>query len=275
MRAEGLLIGFVPTMGALHAGHISLIKQSQKACNITICSIFVNPTQFNDPKDFEKYPITLSNDLMQLSEAGCDIVFVPNVSEMYPKGLNQKRKRKFGFITETLEGEFRPGHFDGMVQIVEKLLKATMPDYLYMGQKDYQQQLIVRHLIEQMGIATRLVMCPTERELDGLAMSSRNVRLNEESRLLSTHLYKALHAVQKQLAKELKSKKTGVVYAEALKQLALNHLFHFPQVELEYFEIRHRDTLQPLLKFTPKTKGVALVAAKVDGVRLIDNVLLP
>ena len=142
LKKLGKKVGFVPTMGALHAGHISLIQASNRENDLTVCSIFVNPTQFNDPKDFDKYPVTIERDMQQLIAARCDILFLPSVAEMYPKGLKNKESLDFGYVATTLEGEFRPGHFDGMAQIVEKLLLAVAPDRLYMGQKDYQQSMI-------------------------------------------------------------------------------------------------------------------------------------
>ena len=195
---EGKKLGFVPTMGALHVGHISLIRQSNRENDVTICSIFVNPTQFNDPKDFEKYPITLESDMQMLIDAHCDILFLPSVAEMYPKGMKNSDPLDFGFMAETLEGEFRPGHFDGMAQIVEKLLLAVSPHHLYMGQKDYQQAMICTQLIKKKKLKIKLVVCPIKREKDGLAMSSRNVRLDKKSRAKAVEISKTLKWMKSQ-----------------------------------------------------------------------------
>src|SRR5579862_8742232 len=167
LKKQGKTVGFVPTMGALHSGHISLINASKRICKVTVCSIFVNPTQFNDKADFEKYPQTLDKDIAILEREGCDILFIPSVKEMYPHGFTNKTKIDFGFMADTLEGQFRPGHFDGMAQVVEKLLRIVKPDMLFMGQKDYQQQLIVSELIRKRRFKTKLVVCPTVREKDG------------------------------------------------------------------------------------------------------------
>ncbi len=267
---KGKGVGFVPTMGALHAGHISLITSSKSECKVTVCSIFVNPTQFNDQSDFDKYPVTIDKDLEMLSDAGCDILFLPTVKEMYPEGFSDAKAVDFGFLAETLEGEHRPGHFGGMAQIVEKLLLAVKPDRLYMGQKDYQQQLIVRALIKKRKLNTKLVTIATMREKDGLAMSSRNVRLDKEARKLAVELSKALKGVKKEIGKTDVRHKT--VDIRLIKEKATKKLSAKNGIELEYFEIRNAETLKP--PTGKKEKLVALVAAKIGGVRLIDNMKL-
>ena len=258
---QGKTIGFVPTMGALHRGHIFLIQKSIKEADLTVCSIFVNPTQFNDPADFDKYPSTVPADVEKLNKAKCDILFLPSVKEMYPDGTQNKRKVDFGFLAQTLEGEHRPGHFDGMAQVVERLLRIVKPHLLYMGLKDYQQQLIVSKLIEKRKLRVKLMAMKTVRERDGLALSSRNVRLNEEQRKVATQLSKALRRSKYYL-------KTGTEIASAQlsgrKKLERNK-----EIEIEYFEIRNANTLA--VPKSRKEKMVALVAAKVGGVRLIDN----
>ncbi|MCW5906741.1 MAG: pantoate--beta-alanine ligase [Chitinophagales bacterium] len=265
LKSEGLSVGFVPTMGALHQGHISLIKASKKACDITVCSIFVNPTQFNDKTDFEKYPITIDRDVELLHDAGCDILFLPSVKEIYPKGLANSNKIDFGFLAQTLEGEHRPGHFDGMAQVVERLLRVVKPDKLFMGQKDFQQQLIVAELIRKRKLKTKLVTCATVREKDGLAMSSRNVRLHDEARKQSLIISKTLKAVKRKVS----SSKAAIA---AIQKWGYSQLAASPGVEVEYFEIRDATNLKP--EVDKKKKLVALTAAKVGGVRLIDNMLL-
>ena len=264
-KKQGLKTGFVPTMGALHAGHIALINASKKRCKLTVCSIFVNPTQFNDKTDFEKYPVTIDNDIKMLSDAGCDVLFLPTVKEIYPKGLEQKKPFKFGLIANILEGSFRPGHFDGMAQVVQRLLKIVKPDLLFMGQKDYQQQLIVGELIKKIKLNTRLVMCPTIREKDGLAMSSRNTRLDAPSRKLAVQISKTL----KNAITQLQNPKTEI---EAIQQKCLKKLAGFEGVEMEYFEIRNAKTLEIPKRRTEKL--IALTAVKIGGVRLIDNMEL-
>ncbi|HLP21260.1 MAG TPA: pantoate--beta-alanine ligase [Chitinophagales bacterium] len=257
--------GFVPTMGALHAGHLSLISKSKTSCRLTVCSIFVNPTQFNDKTDFDKYPNTIDSDIVMLSQAGCDVLFLPSVKEMYPQGLIDTTPVDFGYMAQTLEGEHRPGHFGGMAQVVERLLRIVKPDKLYMGQKDYQQQLIVSQLIKKRRLNTQLVMSPTEREKDGLAMSSRNVRLDAKARALSVELSKTLKTAKR----EIRNTKYEV---NAIAQRGAENLKSIPGIDLEYFEIRNAETLKPVTN--KKEKMVALVAAKIGGVRLIDNMVI-
>ena len=258
-------IGFVPTMGALHAGHISLIQAAKLQSDVVVCSIFVNPTQFNDKTDFDKYTVTIDKDIELLTDAGCDVLFLPNVKEMYPNGFTNPAKIDFGYLAQTLEGEYRPGHFDGMAQIVEKLLRVVMPDKLYMGQKDYQQQLIVRQLIKKKGFKTKLITCPTTREKDGLAMSSRNTRLDAESRKLAVEISKTLKGAKVALHKP----KSDIEQVEAW---GLKRLAGFNGIEPECFAIRNAGTLKPAKNKSEKL--VALTAVKIGGVRLIDNMLL-
>ena len=268
-KKEGLKVGFVPTMGALHAGHISLINRSKRENGLTICSIFINPTQFNDPKDFEKYPVTLDADIEKLKKGKCDILFLPSVAEMYPDGYTHSDKIDFGFIADTLEGEFRPGHFDGMAQIVEKLLRAVTPDRLYMGQKDYQQALICGMLIRNRKLKTALITCPIKREKDGLAMSSRNMRLDTHSRHLATEIIKTLRYIKRKTAQN-----QGQWTSTDIEDQAKERLAAYPDFKVEYIAIRDTMTLKPVKKFSTDTQAVALIAAWIGGVRLIDNMLL-
>ena len=265
LKKQRSKIGFTPTMGALHQGHVSLIEASKKSCDITVCSVFVNPTQFNDKADFDKYPATIEKDIEMLVDCGCDILFLPGVKEMYPSGFKNDTKIDFGFIAQTLEGEYRPGHFDGMAQIVEKLLGVIQPDKLFMGQKDYQQQMIVGVLIKKLKLKTKLVMCPTLREKDGLAMSSRNTRLNPAARKLAVEISRTLKATKAAIHHPKSS-------SAQVQQWGFKRLAGFKGIEPEYFEIRNAATLKP-----PKSKAeklVALTAVKIDGVRLIDNMVL-
>jgi pantoate--beta-alanine ligase len=265
LTKEGKPIGFVPTMGALHKGHVSLLKRSKKECVVTVASIFVNPTQFNDQADFDKYPHTIDHDIEILNDEDCDILFVPPVKEIYPHGFRNQNKIDFGFLAQTLEGEHRPGHFDGMAQIVEKLLRIVKPEKLFMGQKDYQQQLIVNQLIKKRRLKTRLIVCPTAREKDGLAMSSRNVRLTRDARKLAVEISRTLKKVKGQFGH-----RTSDIHE--LQQLGYNRLSDFKGTEVEYFEIRNAETLKPAKSKSEKL--AALAAVKIGGVRLIDNWLL-
>ncbi len=262
---QGQTIGFVPTMGALHKGHISLIKKSKKESDCTVCSIFVNPTQFNDPKDFEKYPSTIEEDILKLSAVKCDILFLPSVKEMYPDGTGNKRKIDFGSLAKVLEGEHRPGHFDGMAQVVERLLRIVKPDLLFMGLKDYQQQLIVSKLIEKRKLKVKLIALETMREKDGLAMSSRNVRLDKKARKLAVEISKTLLGAKR----EIRNTEYEIL---KIQERALQRLQSFKGIEVEYFEVRNAKTLMPPEKKFEKL--IALTAVKIGGVRLIDNLKL-
>lgn len=262
-KKAGYKIAFAPTMGALHRGHISLIDEGKRRGDVLVCSIFVNPTQFNDKADFDKYPNTISTDIEMLADAGCDVLFLPSVKEMYPDGFKNHTSIDFGHIANILEGEHRPGHFDGMAQVVEKLLRIVKPHVLLMGQKDYQQQLIVRELIRKRKMATELVMCPTLREKDGLAMSSRNVRLDASARKLSVTISKVLKETLTQLKKKANP---GELAITQFKKLAAT-----PGITPDYFAILDADTMMPITAKTTKT--VVLTAALIGGVRLIDNMV--
>ncbi len=271
LKKQGKKIGFAPTMGALHEGHVSLIRQSRRENDVTVCSIFVNPTQFNDPNDFEKYPITLEGDMQKLIIAKCDILFLPSVAEMYPKGFKNPQALDFGFLADTLEGEWRPGHFAGMAQIVEKLLRAVTPDRLYMGQKDYQQAMICSDMIRQLRLKTKLVLCPIKREKDGLAMSSRNVRLDKKSRLRAVEISKTLRSMKASLRRQSAGGSISIIDTE---KKGYARLAAFPEFKIEYIAIRNAKTLKPVKNVAENTPLVALVATWIGGVRLIDNMLL-
>jgi pantoate--beta-alanine ligase len=191
-RSAGKQIGFVPTMGALHEGHISLIDLSRKTAPFTVCSIFVNPTQFNDPGDFRKYPVTIEKDILLLERAGVQALFLPEVEEMYPGGTKDLEKYPLGPLETIWEGKFRPGHFQGVCQVVSRLLDIVGPDHLFMGQKDYQQCLVIRRLLDIKGVNVILHTCPIVREADGLAMSSRNQRLTASQRDKAPAIFRAL-----------------------------------------------------------------------------------
>ncbi len=258
-------VGFVPTMGALHEGHLSLIRTSKSKSDITVCSIFVNPTQFNDKKDFEKYPIQIDKDLEMLLEAKCDVVFIPNVEEIYPNGTLDKTSVDLGFIGKTLDGEHRPGHFDGVLQVVKRLLDIVQPDFLFLGQKDYQQCMVLNKLVEHYELPVIVDICATLREEDGLAMSSRNARLNSDERIAAVKLSKALFYIKDNIE------------SESIQQLIDNQIQRLNEDELikvEYLTIVNGKTLEPVDIYQENTPLTALIAAKVGQVRLIDNVIL-
>lgn len=259
-RSAGTTIGFVPTLGALHAGHISLIDISKKTTSLTVCSIFVNPTQFNDPKDFQKYPITIEKDIILLENAGTDVLFLPEVDEIYPDGTKDLETYDLGPLETLWEGKYRPGHFQGVCQVMRRLLQLVKPDDLFMGQKDYQQCMIVKQLIHLMGWKITFHRCPILREADGLAMSSRNVRLNPDERQRATAIYKALLSIASATRPD-----TTLPHAQKILEDA--------QFRIDYIATADAETLQPV---EPGSAGaVALIAAFQGEVRLIDNMILP
>ncbi len=261
---KGIKTGFVPTMGALHNGHISLISNSKLACDLTISSIFVNPTQFNDPKDFEKYPITLSSDIDALEMAGCDVLFLPSVAEIYPNGTSTLPHYDLGFLETVLEGKYRPGHFQGVCQVVHRLLDIVQPDVLFLGQKDFQQCMVIKKLIELTGMHTAVTVCPTLREAGGLAMSSRNMRLNAEERAKAVLISQTLGFIKKEI-------KPG--YLGDLKQRAADYL-SAEGFKVDYVEIAAAETLVLQDFWDGREQLVTLAAAYLNEVRLIDNMLL-
>ncbi len=262
LKAEDNQIGFVPTMGALHEGHLSLIKLAKAESDVVVCSIFVNPTQFNDPKDLEKYPRPIESDIQKLEDAQCDILFMPQVSEMYT--ANEQWHMELDGLDEILEGAHRPGHYQGVTQIVKKLFDTVHPDLAFFGQKDFQQFMVIRKMVEKLQLPVHLVMCSTIRESDGLAMSSRNVHLSEKEHREALAISQTLFWMKDQLDK---------MPLNEIKEQASLKLRESPGIALEYLEIRESDTLEPYS--SEKTESlVALVAAKVGQTRLIDNILL-
>ncbi|WP_025143401.1 pantoate--beta-alanine ligase [Pedobacter jeongneungensis] len=264
LKASAKKIALVPTMGALHNGHISLIKLAQQNADIIICSIFVNPTQFTDPKDLEKYPRPIEHDLAMLADAGCNGVFMPNVDEMYPTGADEAWHIDLGNAEFLLEGEFRKGHYQGVTQIVKKLFDAVEPDVAMFGQKDFQQVLMIKNMLAYFKLPITIITCPIIREDDGLAMSSRNIHLSPEDRKNSLVLSKSLQFVidhfNEYSLTELESK-------------AKSFYDNIDGVELDYFTIANGDTLEPA-KSKDENNLVALVAAKVGSTRLIDNMII-
>lgn len=263
-RKNGVSIGFVPTMGALHKGHLSLVRKAKKENDLVIVSIFVNPTQFNDKKDLEKYPRTLESDISLLLTARADVVFTPASSEIYPEGDQKGNDIDLGGLDSYMEGAFRPGHFKGVAQVVKRLLDIVTPDRLYMGQKDFQQFTIISHMIRTLKIQTDLVVCRILREANGLAMSSRNERLTKETREKAGLIYKTLQSVKKyQNTKSVKE----------LEDYGMKRLNIAPFIP-EYFTICDGNTLKPIQNINDTSYAVACVAVWGDGIRLIDNIIL-
>ena len=263
-RKNGVSIGFVPTMGELHKGHLSLVRKAKKENDLVIVSIFVNPTQFNDKKDLEKYPRTLESDISLLLTARADVVFTPASSEIYPEGDQKGNDIDLGGLDSYMEGAFRPGHFKGVAQVVKRLLDIVTPDRLYMGQKDFQQFTIISHMIRTLKIQTDLVVCRILREANGLAMSSRNERLTKETREKAGIIYKTLQSVKKyQNTKSVKE----------LEDYGMKRLNIAPFIP-EYFTICDGNTLKPIQNINDTSYAVACVAVWGDGIRLIDNIIL-
>ena len=257
-------VGFVPTMGALHAGHLSLLAASKQANPFTVASIFVNPAQFNDKKDFEKYPVTIEKDIELLVAAGCDAVFLPSVEEMYPQGWQQPQPYQLGYLETLLEGKFRPGHFQGVCLVMHRLMDLVQPGNLYMGQKDYQQCMVVSRLLSIIQSSALLHTCPTLREPDGLAMSSRNTRLTKDERSDATAIYRTLMFIKNTLAPG----DTAMLIKNSESMLAKHHF------RVEYVALADAQTLEPVTHWDGVQQLVALIAAFQNEVRLIDNMLL-
>jgi pantoate--beta-alanine ligase len=258
-------VALVPTMGALHKGHLSLIKLAQEQADIVVCSIFVNPTQFTDPKDLEKYPRPLEHDIKMLQEAGCNVVFMPTVKEMYPSfPVPEQWHINLGPEEFLLEGKFRKGHYQGVTQIVKKLFDAVNPDCAFFGQKDFQQVLMIKNMVNYFNLPVDIISCPIIREDDGLAMSSRNIHLSAKDREHALVLSKALQYVKDNY------NQAGLPELLAQTSKLINSA---EGVVLEYFTIADGQTLEPI-KNKDSKNPIALVAAKVGETRLIDNMLL-
>lgn len=262
-RLLGKSIGFVPTMGALHEGHLSLISKAKSETDLTVCSIFVNPTQFNNSHDLAVYPRTLEADCSLLERVACDVVFAPSADEMYPQMPTMTFD--FGDLERVMEGAFRPGHFNGVGIVVSKLFHIVQPDKAFFGQKDLQQCAIVNQLIHNLSFDLEFVVCPTQRETDGLAMSSRNRNLSPEQRSIAPVLYKAL-----QKGRDLLLNGQSSVQ---VKQAIEDSLGNIQAIELEYFEIADKNTLAPIQEYVPE-KTALCIAAYLGKTRLIDNILL-
>ncbi|NME70826.1 pantoate--beta-alanine ligase [Flammeovirga aprica] len=261
-------IGFVPTMGALHEGHLTLIRQSKKENDITICSIFVNPTQFNNAIDLKHYPVKHTEDKALLESIGCDIIFLPSVEEMYPSGLDNKNLVgfEFGDIEKQLEGAFRPGHFNGVGIVVSKLFHMVNPDKAYFGLKDLQQFLIIRKMTKELSFGIEIIGVPTVREDDGLAMSSRNLRLTPEERTKGPFIYEIISEMKNKLDNSQSPKE---VLDWGIQKFQKNTSFH-----LEYLEIVNTTDLKPVDPYQIPASYAIVIAAHLGKVRLIDNLLI-
>lgn len=262
-QRNGRRVGVVPTMGALHDGHLSLVTASRAASDVTVATIFVNPTQFGPNEDFSRYPRTLEADLAKLAAAGADYAFVPELSEMYPAGATTMVEP--GSVAGPLEGEFRPGHFRGVSTIVLKLFQAVPADAAFFGQKDYQQQLVIRHMVADLLLPIEIVVCPIVREADGLAMSSRNVYLSPDERRTALSISRAIEA-----AKLLASQ--GQADASAIAEQMLSTLHDGGISNIDYATVVDADTLLPIEKVAHR--AVALIACRVGTTRLIDNAVV-
>ncbi len=262
-KEAGLSIGFVPTMGALHQGHLSLIQKAAEQCDIVVCSIFVNPIQFNNPGDLEKYPITIEKDLDLLEETGCDLVFIPDTEEMYPEPV--KESYSFGSLEQVLEGACRPGHFNGVAVVVKRLFDIVMPDKAFFGEKDFQQLLIIKALVKQCSLPVEIVPCAIVREDDGLAMSSRNVRLTDHQRRNAPFLFETLKKAAAMGPSES---------VDAIVKWGNDQINNHPDFKPEYFCIADCELLQPVADKINHKSARLLVAAWMGDVRLIDNMLI-
>ena len=261
-KNEEKTIGFVPTMGALHEGHISLVKKCCEQNDVCIVSIFVNPTQFNNPTDLEKYPRTIEEDTKILKEAGANIVFVPSVQEIYPEPDN--RQFDFGLLDKVMEGKFRPGHFNGVAQVVSRLFDIVKPDRAYFGEKDFQQLAIIRQMVRQLNIPVEIVPMPIRREDSGLAMSSRNQRLTDDQKTEAVNIYRILSE-----SKALYNQKT----VEEVRTWVVESINKIAFLEVEYFEVVDGNTLQQIVDWKDTDYAVGCITVFCGEVRLIDNII--
>jgi pantoate--beta-alanine ligase len=257
-------VGFVPTMGALHKGHLSLIEASKNQTDVTVCSIFVNPTQFNNPKDFEKYPVTIEKDIALLEENDCDVLFLPDEKEICPDAASKEKHFDLGNLEKILEGKFRPGHFQGVCLIMDKLLDIVSPDFLFIGQKDFQQCLVIKKLTEEKKMSVRVIICPILREENGLAMSSRNTRLSSDEKEIAAKLFQSLQSIKQDLTE---------FNFTFLKQKAIADLEQ-SGFKVDYLELANKNDLS-FTGGTNKNKTlILLIAAYLNDVRLIDNLIV-
>lgn len=264
LKEQNKSIGFVPTMGALHQGHLSLIKKAQQKNDLVVVSIFVNPTQFDKKEDLINYPKTIENDTKLLKSVSCDVLFLPSVKEMYADDISSK-KFNFDGLEHQMEGKFREGHFDGVGTIVKTLFEIVKPNKAYFGQKDYQQLQIIKKMVKKNRLKVKVKGCPIFREQDGLAMSSRNARLTDAQRKAAPFIYKTLKKVRK---------KFGTKNATIVTEWVENQFKKHPLLELEYFTIADKKTLEPIQKKESGKKYRAFIAVFAGKIRLIDNIQL-
>jgi len=260
-RKKGLSIGFVPTMGALHQGHLSLVEIAGQQTDFVVVSIFVNPTQFNDKGDLSRYPRDLQKDVDLLSASPCRLVFAPEPEEIYPEP--DTRKFNFGMLEQVMEGEFRPGHFNGVAQVVSRLFDIVQPDKAFFGQKDFQQLAIIRELVRKLELFLEIVSCPIIREADGLAMSSRNMLLDPDQRLNAAHISATLFEA---------ANKINDISVEQLCQWVIHGINQNEYLNTEYFEIVNEKTLLPVKNWSDPGKKVGCIAVHCGKIRLIDNI---
>ena len=264
-KKAGAKIGLVPTMGALHAGHVSLIERARQECDFVVVSVFVNPTQFNNPDDLRTYPRTIDADCAKLEAAGVDVAFVPTVEEIYPEP--DTRVFDLGPVAEVMEGAMRPGHFNGVAQIVSKLFDYVKPHRAYFGEKDYQQIAVIRRMVEIEGFDLEIVPCPIKRHDDGLAMSSRNVRLSAEQRAKAPQIH---HILAQSVEESINNHDI-----KALQQSVVDAINAFDGMEVEYYQIVDAYSLQPVTEWDGKQPLVGCVTVWMGDVRLIDNIKYP
>lgn len=262
LKSDGKAVGFVPTMGALHKGHISLLRRAREENEKVVCSIFVNPTQFNNPNDLRNYPRNLEEDRLMLENEGCDVLFFPSEKEMYP--VKDTTTYDLGMLDETMEGMHRPGHFNGVAMVVKRLFEIIQPHAAYFGEKDYQQLLIIRHITRFYKLGVRIIPCPTLREPDGLAMSSRNKLLSHSERAIAYNIYDILKGIKE---------KAGKLSVSQVIDWAETQFEKYPEFKKEYIEIADTETLRPVTDWN--NKNIRVFAAIILGkVRLIDNIKL-
>lgn len=264
-KEKGYSVGFVPTLGALHEGHMSLMKRASKECDIFICSIFVNPTQFDDASDLEKYPRTLEKDIQLLEANNCDACFTPAVDEVYPSGLNLDKEYDLGRLEHILEGKTRPGHYQGVCQVVHRLLEMVQPDLLFLGQKDFQQVKVLSKMIDMEDLPVGVIMCDIIREEDGLAMSSRNVRLTEEERKVANQLYKTLLACKKNSHK---------ITLQKLRNWGIENLNLEELITVDYLKFCNASDLIEIDSWDQAEHIILLGAINLGKIRLIDNMII-
>lgn len=263
LQQQKRTIGFVPTMGALHQGHISLIEVSKQQCDVTVCSIFVNPTQFNNSEDLTRYPRTPEVDIQLLKDSGCDVLYMPDVNDIYPEP--DTRQFDFGYLDTILEAEHRPGHYNGVGQVVSILLEGIKPHKAFFGSKDYQQVMIIKSLVKQLNLEVEIISCPILRENDGLAMSSRNTLLTDEERKTAS-----LIPIMMQKAKEL-----AIEYGlDKAKLFVSTEISKVSMMKLDYYEVCDAETLKPIVSLNHNQKAISLIAVFVGKIRLIDNLMI-